>query len=73
MKKYYAFVNGMNSGIVSKEEAHKWAAKILGDHPKFTTIHIGEVIETAERTTPTIEVKTFFTELDEPALKAKAA
>lgn len=75
MKKYIAVAVAQNSksSIVSKDEAHIWAAKCLADNPKLAVIHICEVIETAERTLPTIETKQFFCELDEPASKAIAA
>lgn len=74
MKKYIAVAaQNYKSSIVSKDDAHLWAAKCLADNRKLTVIHICEVIETAERTTPTIETKQFFCELDEPASKAIAA
>ncbi len=70
MKKYMAFVQGANSGIVTKENAEKWAAKILADRPQTQIVHICEVIATCERTTPTVETKQFFCQLDEPSEKA---
>lgn len=62
MKKYIAFaINGVscNSGVATKEKAHAWAAKTLADRPQIASVYIAEVIETASRTTPTIETKPF--------------
>lgn len=71
MKKFIAFINGSNSGIQTKERAHEWAANQLGQG-RIDKIHIAEVIETVERAQPTIEVKSFFCELNEPVAKAAA-
>lgn len=60
MKRYIGYFQTSVSAISSKEEVHKWAAKMLADRPQLQKVHICEVIETAERTTPTIEVKSFF-------------
>lgn len=79
MKKYLAYHANTTSAITSKEEAHKWAAKQLADRPQLQQIYICEVIEVAARTTPTIETKPFFVELDASTaeetqtLKQKAA
>lgn len=70
MKKYLAFHGATNSGIQSKDKAHQWAAHQLSVNTKIDKVHIAEVIETCERTTPTIETKQFFCELDNPVEKA---
>lgn len=74
MKKYFAYAVGSgNSGVVTKEGAHKWASTILAQN-KIDKVFIGEVIEIAERTEPSIKTTQFFCELDEPVKpEAKAA
>jgi hypothetical protein len=49
MKKYVAFANQQFSGIVTKEEAQKWAANYLSKHPNLAHVHVAEVLEVVER------------------------
>lgn len=58
MKQFIAFNLGNgsnNSGPKSKEEAEKWAAKMLADKPNLESITLTEVIGEYRRTTPTVE------------------
>jgi hypothetical protein len=70
MKKYLAFHGSINSGIQTKDKAHDWAAQQLAVNSKIDKVYVAEVVETCERTTPTIETKQFFCELNEPITKA---
>ncbi len=65
MKKYIAFHGQQNSGIQTKEKAHEWASIVMTKNNSIGTVHVCEVIETVERTTPPIVVRSFFTQLDE--------
>lgn len=71
MKKFIAFHSNGNSKVCTKEEAYAWATKQLGGSGIIHLVHIAEVMEVAERTTPTIEVKTFFAELDPSTAEEK--
>lgn len=58
MKRYVAFHNSMCSGIQSKEKVLQWATELLGQ-VKVGKVHVAEVIEVVERSTPPISVKPF--------------
>lgn len=64
MKRYIAYFQTNVSAVSTKEEAHKWAAKMLAEKPTLAEVRICEIVEVAERTTPTIATRPFFTQLD---------
>lgn len=73
MKKFIAFYANTSSGIVTKGKAIEWATNALTKNTGLGSVHISEVIETVERVAPTIEIKPFFTQLNEPIDKVEAA
>jgi hypothetical protein len=74
MKMYIAFApsNACNSGMKSREEAEKWAAKTLADRPNVENIIITEVIGTLNRTAPAVEFVPYVDKSEEskPSLAA---
>lgn len=72
-KKYCAFINGgTGSGLMTKENAIKWATDQLTATTKLQIAYIAEVTEIVERKFVPVEVRPFVlpTEQENPARKA---
>jgi len=67
MKRYIAFHNQQNSGIIDQAKAQEWALNYLTKNMNVTKVHIAEVLLVVERAAPPIAVNEFFCQLDESA------
>lgn len=61
-KKYIAHFKGQNSGIVTRQEAEKWAATVLGRQGDGKA-YIAEIILTVTTTVPAVQCTPFVPEM----------